>query len=240
MMRMAFAYRTILLAAVASLAGLPAHAQTDVSASLYGAFSGRTAAPGTPNASGGALLIPSNAAGALIEVRHIRNPLVGYEATYAYNRANQSEFVNSNTPPVCPVGRCININTVAAVPANAHALTGVWVASVKLANFRPFAQAGGGVLFHVPAAGTVPIPYTACIGTSPTCEQGTTNIPTNTQTTGVFVYGAGVDWRLLPHLGLRLQYRSNVYKRSSLLKEFSSESAFTHTAEPMLGLYFRL
>ena len=88
-----------MLAAVASLAGLPAHAQTDVSASLYGAFSGRTAAPGTPNASGGALLIPSNAAGALIEVRHIRNPLVGYEATYAYNRANQSEFVNSNTPP---------------------------------------------------------------------------------------------------------------------------------------------
>jgi opacity protein-like surface antigen len=238
--RIPCAYRTAFLMAVVTLTGSSACAQTDIAANLYGAFSGRTVAGSTSNASGGALLSPSNAAGALIEVRHIRNPLVGYEATYAYNRANQLEIVNSNTPPACPVGKCINIDTVAAVPANAHALTGDWVASVKLANFRPFAQAGGGVLFHVPAAGTVPIPYTACIGTSPTCEQGTTNIPTNTQTTGVFVYGAGVDWRLLPHLGLRLQYRSNVYKRSSLLKEFSSESAFTHTAEPMLGLYFRL
>jgi hypothetical protein len=225
--------------AAVTLTGWSARAQTDIAASLYGAFSGRMTAGSTSNASGGALLIPSNAAGALIELRHIRNPLVGYEATYAYNRANQSEFVASNSPPACPVGNCININTVAVVPANAHAFTGDWVASVKLANFRPFALAGGGVLFHVPAAGTVPIPYITCIGTNPICEQGTTNIPTNTQTTGLFVYGAGVDWGLLPHLGLRLQYRSNVYKRSSLLKEFSSESAFTHTTEPMLGLDFR-
>ena len=238
-MRMTFAYRTFLLAAVAALAGLPAHAQTDVAASLYGAFSGSTTAPSTSNAPGGALLSPSNAAGALIELRHIRNPLVGYEATYAYNRANQSEIVTSATPPACPVGNCINIDTVAAVPANAHALTGDWVASVKLANFRPFALAGGGVLFHVPAAGTVPIPYITCSRTSPTCEQGTINISTKTQATGLFVYGVGVDWGLLPHLGLRLQYRGNVYKLSSLLKEFSSESAFTRTAEPMLGLYFR-
>ena len=222
-----------------TLAGWSACAQTDIAASLYGAFSDRTTAGSTPNASGGALQIPSNTAGALIELRHIRNPLVGYEATYAYNRANQLEIVASNTPPVCPVGRCINFDTVASVPANAHALSGDWVASVKLAKFRPFALAGGGVLFHVPAAGIVPIPYTACIGTSPTCEQGMANIPTKTQITGVYTFGAGLDWSLLPHLGLRLQYRSDVYKRSSLLEEFSAESAFTHTSEPMLGLYFR-
>lgn len=236
-MRMTFAYRTFLLAAMSMLAGRPAHAQTDVAASLYGAFNGSTTVSST-NVPGGALS-PSNAAGALIEVRHIKNPLVGYEATYSYNRANQAENLTTITPPACPVGRCININTVASIPANAHALTGDWVASVKLANFRPFVLAGGGVLLHVPAAGLVPIPYTTCIGTSPTCEQGTTNISTKTESTGLFVYGAGLDWGLLPHLGLRLQFRGNVYKLSSLLKEFSSTSAFTHTTEPMLGLYFR-
>lgn len=238
-MRITFSCKAFLLVAVGALTGLPAHAQTDVAASLYGAFSPSTTAPGTSNAPSGSLLSPSNAAGALIEVRHIKNPLVGYEATYSYNRANQAENLGTNTPPACPVGRCLNIDTLAAVPANAHALTGDWVTSVKLGKFRPFVLAGGGVLFHVPAASAVPIPYITCIGTSPTCEQGTTNFSTKTETTGVYVFGAGVDWGLLPHLGLRAQFRGNVYKLSSLLKEFSSVSALTHTKEPMLGLYFR-
>lgn len=239
-MKRTLVYRTFLLAVVAAPARLPAHAQTDVAANLYGAFSGSTTAPSTSNAPGGAVLRPSDATGALIELRHIKNPLVGYEATYAYNRADQSEIVGSATPPACPVSNCVNVSTEAAVPANAHALTGDWVASVKLARFKLLALAGGGVLFHVPAAGAVPIPYIACSTTSPTCEQETTTISTRTQTTGVFVFGVGVGWGRLPHLGLRLQYRGDVYKLSSLLKELSSESAFTHTAEPMLGLYFRL
>ena len=55
-----------------------------------------------------------------------------------------------------------------------------------------------------------------------------------------FVYGAGLDWTLLPHLGLRLQYRGNLYKASDLTSAFSSTNAFTHTAEPVIGIYFRL
>jgi opacity protein-like surface antigen len=238
MIRIHCASRTTFLLALVGLASWSARAQTSVAASLYGAFSGSTTAPSTSNAPGGALLSPSSAAGALIELRHISNPLVGYEATYAYNRANQSEIVTTATPPPCPTTNCIpSDNLTVAIPANAHALTGDWIVSAKVLHLRPFALAGGGVLFHVPTVSTVPTPYIACVGT--VCERGTTNVSTNTQTKGVFVYGVGVDWGLLPHMGLRLQYRGNVYKLSSLLKGYSSDSAFTHTAEPMLGLYFR-
>jgi hypothetical protein len=56
--------------------------QTDVSLSIYGAFGGTTTGDGVRQS-------PSNAAGGIVEVRHISNPLVGFEGTYSFNRANQ-------------------------------------------------------------------------------------------------------------------------------------------------------
>ncbi len=55
----------------------------------------------------------------------------------------------------------------------------------------------------------------------------------------VYVYGAGLDFRLVPHLGLRFQYRGNVYKAPEITTAFGSNGAFTHTAEPMIGAYFK-
>ncbi|MFP5277057.1 MAG: hypothetical protein ACLGPM_08070 [Acidobacteriota bacterium] len=49
-------------------------AQTDMAASIYGAFNGATNGNGIQQS-------PSNSAGILLELRHISNPLVGYEAT---------------------------------------------------------------------------------------------------------------------------------------------------------------
>ena len=63
---------------------------------------------------------------------------------------------------------------------------------------------------------------------------------TTSSTKGVFDYGAGLDWGLLPHLGLRFQYRGNLYKAPDLTKLYTSTGAFTHTSEPMIGVYFRL
>jgi outer membrane cobalamin receptor len=54
------------------------------------------------------------------------------------------------------------------------------------------------------------------------------------------VYGAGLDWGLIPHIGLRFQYRGNLYKAPDLSTLYTSSGAFTHTAEPMIGVYFRL
>jgi opacity protein-like surface antigen len=203
-------HTVFLLAGLAALGVASAGAQTDVAASLYGAFSGATNGNGVQES-------PSNAAGGIIEVRHIRNPLIGYEATYSFNRANQTYNAAGYACPVATPS--CNPPQPAPVSANAHEITADWVASLKVSNLRPFALAGVGVLFNQPSSG----------------QNDTTS-----DTKPVFVYGAGLDWGLLPHLGVRLQYRGNLYKAPDLTTLYTSTGAFTHTAEPMIGVYFRL
>jgi opacity protein-like surface antigen len=203
--------RRICLWGVLSLAGLfaliaaPAsHAQTDVGLSLYGAFNGTTNGNGT-------IQSPANSAGGIIELRHISNPIVGYEATYSYNRGNQTYRSN------CAGVTCATIAPI-TVSSNAHEFTGDWIASVHIAMLRPFALAGVGLLFNQPSG---------------------SQTETNSETKPVFVYGAGLDWAVLPHIGLRFQYRGNLYKAPDLTRLYTSTNAFTRTAEPMIGAYFR-
>ncbi len=200
---MKWIYFALFLAGVAVVGGTTASAQTDVALSLYGAFSGTTTVNNVQQS-------PANAAGGMVELRHLVNPLVGYEATYSFNRANQT-YVSNACPTFC--------SSPVSVSANAHEITGDWVMSLKVANLRPFALAGGGLLLNEPSGG---------------------QSYTTSATKGVFVYGAGLDWGLLPHLGLRLQYRGNLYKAPDLIKDFiGSPDAWMHTAEPMIGAYFR-
>ena len=181
-----------------------AHAQTDVALSLYGAFHGTTTGNGTIES-------PANSAGGIVELRHISNPLVGYEATYSYNRGNETY------KPDCSGTQCTGLSP-ATVKAAAHEVTADWVVSVHAANLRPFVLGGVGVLFNQPDS----------------------NQPdADSSTKGVFVYGAGLDWGALPHLGFRFQYRGNLYKAPDLTKLYTSTDRFTHTAEPMIGAYFR-
>lgn len=178
-----------------------AGAQTSIGLSLYGAFSGTTAGNGVQQS-------PSAAAGGLFELRHISNPIMGFEATYAYNRSNQ-------------VYRCSGTGCLTVVPtaisANAHSVTADWIPSVHFANLRPFGVLGIGAIFTDPA-GSQPF--------------------TQTSTEVVYVYGAGLDMTLIPHFGLRLQYRGNLNKAPDISKLYTSIDTFKHTAQPMAGLYF--
>ncbi|MGH9607676.1 MAG: outer membrane beta-barrel protein [Terracidiphilus sp.] len=216
----------IFLIGLASAAGLAARAQTSVALSVYGAFNGATSGNGVAES-------PSNAAGGIVELRHISNPFVGYEASYSFNRANQAYTGPPSTPLPCAVDSCPVLT--GSVPANAHEFTGDWVVSLRVTNVRPFALAGGGVIVDAPTTGAVPV--ASCSPITALCVSSSAS--TSTSAKAVFVYGAGLDWGLLPHLGLRLQYRGNLYKAPELTSAFSSTNAFTHTAEPMLGAYFR-
>ena len=200
-MRIQKLYRALVWAVFFAAIAAAAPAQTDVALSLYGAFSGTTSGNGVTQS-------PANQAGGMVELCHISNPLVGYEATYSYNRANRTYFaICPGVPPGSPA--TCNVAVSQAVPANAHEITGDWVVSLGLSNLKPFALAGVGMLMDVPAG---------------------SQAGTSTSTRAVFVYGAGLDWGLLPHLGLRLQYRGNLYKAPDLVKSFQSTNAFTHTA----------
>ena len=187
-----------------------ASAQTSVGLSLYGAFNQSTSGNNTAQS-------PSNSAGGLIELRHISNPVLGFEATYSYNRANQHYSYDGVVSAACPTTGCTFPPTPQTVKANAHELTLDWIPSVHLGGFRPFGVLGVGLLLNVPQGGD--------------STTGTSHKP-------VYVYGAGLDWGLLPHLGLRFQYRGNLYKAPDLTSLYTSTDKFTRTAEPMIGAYF--
>lgn len=157
--------------------------------------------------------VPSNSAGGMIELRHLAGPIMGFEGTYSFNHADQTY----NEIVVCPVGACSPVTTV--VKANAHEVSFDWVPSIHLANVRPFGVLGVGVLFNVPSSG---------------------QSSTQTATKPVYIYGAGLDWGMLPHIGLRLQYRGNLYSTPQVTTLYTSIDKFTQTAEPMIGVYFRL
>ena len=216
----------VLFSLLAGLGSRPVQAQTDVALSGYGAFNQSSSSSTT-------IQKPSDQAGFLIEARHISNPLVGYEVTYAYNRANQAYATSQ--PQACPAFGCSS--STAAVQANTHEITADWVASLRILNVRPFALAGGGVLVTVPQGGSVTT--NVCGLLTPLCSSSTTAASTQTQAKAMFVYGAGVDWTVLPHLGLRFQYRGRVYKAPDLATAFSSTDKFTRTSEPVLGVFLR-
>lgn len=230
-MRSLFIALFSLTAVVFSLVPLPIWAQTDVAVSAYGAFN-------QSSRSEYMIQSPSNQAGVLLEVRHIWNPLVGIEGTYSFNRANQT-YSPTTTNNVCtPDTTGCSHFVSASVPANAHEITGDWVVSKKMLHFRLFALAGGGLIFDVPASANANMVF-HCTPLGATCRTGTILSFTKSQTKGVFVYGAGLDWTLLPHIGLHFQYRGNVYKAPALLSVFSSSGKFTQSAEPVLGVLYR-
>ncbi|HEX4066950.1 MAG TPA: outer membrane beta-barrel protein [Acidobacteriaceae bacterium] len=215
----------VLITAIAATAS----AQTSVAASIYGAFSGTTTGNGTRQS-------PANQAGGIFELRHIANPILGFEATYSFNRADETY---KSAPTGCPAFGCtVSVETVRA---NAHELTADWTPSVHIANLRPFGVLGVGLLLDVPSGSQATVVTTnPTPGQSPVNTTITTTSNTSTSTKPVYVYGAGLDWGLLPHLGLRFQYRGNLYKAPDLSSLYTSTNAFTHTAEPMIGLYFNL
>jgi opacity protein-like surface antigen len=226
-MRMKAIFSAILPASLALLGVVAASAQTDVAASVYGAFSGTTTGNGVQQS-------PSNSAGVLAEVRHIANPLLGFEGTYSYNRADQTYGCNLCVVPVssaCPTGGCPPGPPI-SIPANAHEITADWIPSIHIANLRPFGVLGVGALLNVPAGSNVVV-------TGGVADDAV-SVPTQTSTKAVYVYGAGLDWGILPHIGLRFQYRGNLYKAPQLTTLYGSANSFTHTAEPMVGVYFRL
>ena len=204
-----------------------AQKQTDIAGSIIGAFNETTIWNRITQS-------PSDSAGGLLEFRHIRSSFIGFEATYSYYRANQVYFYNTPVGLPCTQTAGCYTQPVAVVSANAHTIAGDWVLSRKIRNFRPFALAGGGLLLVIPSGG----------------QSTTQNAAEFT-----FIFGAGLDWKLSKHLGLRLQDRIAIYKTpilaapgqypsltdSSFLSgtTWNEPQIYTHSQQPALGVYYR-
>ena len=223
-MKRKWMYLACLLVGVAAWSGAGACAQTDVAASVDGAFSG-TSLVGTQQA--------PQSVGALLEVRHIFNPLLGFEAAYSYNRAYQMyDYANAPTPVRCPGFVNCYSQPMTAISAQTQAITGDWVVSRKMRSFRPFALAGVGVVFVAPSSGQASTSY------SVNGQNFNNSSYTNSTTEFLFVFGIGLDWELASHFGLRLQDRENINK-SPQLSGSGLTNDLTYTEEPALGIYYR-
>jgi len=167
----------------------------------------------TASSSGhGTLQTPADGTGGIVEARDIFKPLLGFELTYSLNRADQGLAPKAGS---CGYNCVLQPTTISAY---AHEISGDWIVSEKRGHLRPFALVGIGFFI-----------------TQPTSNQ----YDLNTNVRPVYVFGGGTDWALSPRFGLRFQFRDNLYKAPQVSGLFNPTGAFTQSAEPMVGFYFR-
>lgn len=204
------------IAAVA-VCGVAARAQTDAALSGFRTITSSSSGFGTQQT-------PHDSEGGLIELRHIVNPLVGFEGAVSFNLADQSYAPKS--------GACALVcgQPPLEVSGKTTEFTLDWVVSMKAGKVRPFALGGAGFDFTIP--GRSPTVQSAQYGTIP-------GYAVNTVVKPAFVYGGGLDWSFLPHFGLRLQVRGNMTRAPQLLDLYPATAAYTQIYEPMGGVYYR-
>ena len=154
----------------------------------------------------GTLQHSTDTGGFLVNYRFHINGWLGAEASYGYNRNTQQNFT--------PGGNF-------GIQSNVHQATGAVVVNVPVyvARMRPYVLAGAGALVFDPRSNTG--------GFVSGAQQ---------QTRPAFVYGGGVDYRLVRHVALRLEYRGFVYNRPDFGISTLSSNVTAHTAQPSAGL----
>ena len=155
---------------------------------------------------------PVNAVGGMFEVRHIQSPWIGYEVTYSYNSGKQT--IGPAPAPGCGIYCPLKPQTLSSV----ESLVGLdWVVSKQFGSLRPFAAGGVGFLIDEPGRTT----YGVVDVVRPS-----------------WLYGGGVDWKFMSHLGIRLQYRGLIYKVPNLSTLFPAQGVYTQSREPMGGIFY--
>lgn len=156
----------------------------------------------------GTLQHSTNTGGFLLNYRFHINGWLAAEASYGYDRNTQQNFT--------PGGNF-------GIQANTHQATGALVVDIPVyvAKMRPYVLAGAGALVF-----------------DPTGNSGGFVSGAERQARPAFVYGAGVDYRLVRHVALRLEYRGLVYDRPDFGLATLSSNVTAHTAEPSAGLVF--
>ena len=82
-------HSAFLAAALAAVSSVAAHAQLDISASYYEAFTSSSAGNGTKQT-------PTNSGVEMVEARYLVNRLAGIGMSYSYNKANQTFTPNGS------------------------------------------------------------------------------------------------------------------------------------------------
>ncbi len=157
-------------------------------------------------------LSPGNTLGAMITLRYVAKPLVGFEFNYGYAR-----YTNTFTPfgalptPTQP--------SVGGVQQNASEYTAGYVAHLHpIFGLKPFAAAGLGTIAFRPTPGG---------------GEGLIK-----QARAAYYYSVGVEQTVLsPHFGVRAQIRQVFFKAPDYGTNYLTIQQRTSTFEPGIGFY---
>lgn len=142
--------------------------------------------------------------------RYHFNRWLSAEAAYGFDLNSQKFTFNSQDFRVQSGIHQFTGSFVLNLPSNSHS------------RFNPYLLAGGGALLF-----------------SPTGDQFNTISNAQSQTKGVFVYGAGVNYAIHKGIALRAEYRGLVYSTPDFGFGALATNSITHTAEPSIGITFR-
>ncbi len=153
-------------------------------------------------------------AGILGTVRQSFKPWLGYSINMGYTRASEHYSVNAT-------GAGANNTNNAAILANMYEYSASYVAQKHITpRLSGFADIGGGmVVFHPTQSGT-----------------GAVITPPFTDYRPEGVGGFGIDYNLGHHLGLRAEYRGQLYKFADYGARFARN--YTVTSEPTISLTY--
>jgi len=154
-------------------------------------------------------LNPGNTGGAIVTLRYVVSPLIGFEANYGYARY---------TDTFTPFGTQPN----AGVQQNASEYSFGYVAHTRKQYFgvTPFASAGAGTMVFRPTPG------------------GGLALPEQARAAYYFSVGAETTV-LSPHFGIRAQYRQVFFKAPDFLTNYLTIQQRTTTYEPGFGFFLR-
>jgi hypothetical protein len=158
-------------------------------------------------------LSPGNTAGAMVTLRYVISPLIGFEGNYGYAR-----YTDTFTPfGVQPAGA-----PNAGVQQNASEYTLGYVAHTRKQYFgvTPFASAGLGTIVFRPTPG------------------GGEALPE--QARAAYYFTAGAETTVLsPHFGVRAMYRQVFFLAPDFETNYLTIKQRTSTVEPGFGFFLR-
>jgi outer membrane immunogenic protein len=159
----------------------------------------------------GTFLNPTNSAALVASFRYRFNPVHSVEFNYASTRDSQVFTTGVNQ---------FRIMSKVSEYSFAYVLN-----IFPRRKFEPFLFGGAGALAFTPG--------NTYINTYPV------SVLVSKQTELAFLYGAGVDYRVVSHIAVRCQYRGLVYKAPDFAGPNFLTSAKGALAEPSIGVVFR-
>jgi len=150
----------------------------------------------------------SSTTGALLQFRYTRSPWMGGEFNIGYAR-NTHNFSSTEQTDYLPLG----------VQTNALSFMLGYIAHPphKIAGLQPFFGGGGGLMYF----------HTTSGGGQGFLKQGV----------GGYYYTAGVEREIVPHVGVRGQFRQLFYYAPDFYQSFLTIQKNTSTMEPAVGIY---